>query len=45
MVLSKKAKPITDIKISYINNIFAFIGTLFLVLYFPSFNFAALAQN
>ena len=45
MVLSNKARPISDIKISYINNIFAFLGTLFLVLYFPSFNFAALAQN
>ena len=45
MVLSRKAKPITDIKISYINNIFAFIGTLFLVLYFPSFNYAVTAQN
>ena len=45
MVLSKKARPITDIKISYVNNIFAFIGTLFLVLYFPSFNYAVTAQN
>ena len=45
MVLSKKAKPITDVKISYISNIFAFIGTLFLVLYFPSFNYAVTATN
>ena len=45
MVLSKKARPITNVKISYISNIFAFIGTLFLVLYFPSFNYAVTAQN
>ena len=45
MVLSKKARPITDVKISYISNLFAFIGTLFLVLYFPSFNYAVTAQN
>ena len=45
LVLSKKARPITNVKISYVSNIFAFIGTLFLVLYFPSFNYAALAQN
>ena len=45
LVLSKKAKPITNIKISYVSNIFAFIGTLFLWLYYPSFNYASLAQN
>ena len=45
LVLAKKVKPITNIKISYINNIFAFIGTLFLWLYYPSFNYASLATN
>ena len=44
-MLSSKARPITDVKISYVSNIFAFIGTLFLVLYFPSFNYAVSAQN
>ena len=45
LVLAIKAKPITNIKISYISNIFAFIGTIFLWLFWPSFNFAAVAQN
>ena len=45
MVLTWKARPITDIKTSYVSNIFAFIGTLFLVLYFPSFNYAVSATN
>jgi ammonium transporter Rh len=45
LVLSKVARPITDVKISYISNIFAFIGTLFLVIYFPSFNYVVGAQN
>ena len=45
LVLSKRARPITNVKISYISNIFAFIGTLFLVLYFPSFNYAVSATN
>ena len=45
LVLAIKAKPITNIKISYISNIFAFIGTIFLWLFWPSFNFALVAQN
>lgn len=44
-VLSGKYKPITNIKISYISNIFGFIGTLFLWIYYPSFNYASLAVN
>eukprot|EP00178_Gracilaria_changii_P003181 TRINITY_DN14669_c0_g1_i1.p1 TRINITY_DN14669_c0_g1~~TRINITY_DN14669_c0_g1_i1.p1 ORF type:complete len:214 (+),score=13.54 TRINITY_DN14669_c0_g1_i1:227-868(+) len=45
LVLAKKARPITNIKISYISNITAFIGSLFLWLYWPSFNYALVAQN
>ena len=45
LVLSSKTKPITNVKISYISNIFAFIGTLFLWLFWPSFNYALVATN
>ena len=44
-ILSKKTKPITNVKISYLSNIFAFVGTLFLWLFWPSFNFALVGAN
>jgi ammonium transporter Rh len=45
LILSRKIKPVTDFKVSYVSNIFGFIGTLFLWLFWPSFNFAFQAQN
>ena len=45
LVLSWKKKPNQNIKTSYNSNLFAFIGTLFLWLYWPSFNYARIAQN
>jgi ammonium transporter Rh len=45
LFLSTKITPISNIKISYISNLFGFIGTLFLWLYWPSFNFGTTAMN
>lgn len=45
LILSTKIKPITNIKTSYLSNIFGFIGTLFLWLFWPSFNYGVTAQN
>ena len=45
LVLSTKIKPSTNIKTSYLSNIFGFIGTLFLWLFWPSFNFGITALN
>jgi len=45
LILSTKIKPCSYIKTSYISNIFGFIGTLFLLLYWPSFNFGVTAMN
>ena len=45
LVLSSKIKPCTNFKMSYLSNIFGFIGTLFLWLYWPSFNFGITAMN
>jgi len=45
LILSSKIKPCTNIKISYISNLFGFLGTIFLWLYWPSFNYGVTAQN
>ena len=45
LILSTKIKPCTNSKTSYLSNIFGFIGTLFLWLYWPSFNFGITAMN
>jgi ammonium transporter Rh len=45
LILSSKIKPSTNIKTSYISNIFGFIGTIFLWLFWPSFNFGTAAMN
>ena len=45
LILSTKIKPSSNIKTSYISNIFGFIGTLFLWLYWPSFNYGVTAMN
>jgi ammonium transporter Rh len=45
LILSSKIKPCTTIQTSYLSNIFGFIGTLFLWLYWPSFNYGITAMN
>ena len=45
MMLSKVAKPLGSANTSYISNITAFIGTIFLWMYWPSFNFGLDATN
>ena len=45
LVLSTKIKPSTNIKTSYLSNIYGYIGTLFLWLLWPSFNYGVTAQN
>jgi ammonium transporter Rh len=45
LIIAGKIKPISNARISYISNIFAFIGCLFLWVFWPSFNFGAAAQS
>lgn len=45
MILAQKTKPISKPESSYFSNIIAMVGTLFLWLFWPSFNFGAFAEN
>lgn len=45
LALARRARPRTNIKVSYFSNITAFIGTMFMWTYWPSFNYASVAQN
>lgn len=45
LFLSKKIPPPTKPEASYVSNIFGMIGTLFLWLFWPSFNYAVFASN
>ena len=44
-ILARMVKPTTKAQSNYTSNIFAFIGTLFLWMYWPSFNFGVLAKT
>jgi ammonium transporter Rh len=45
LILSNKIAPVSKPESNYISNIVAMIGTLFLWLFCPSFNFGAFAEN
>lgn len=45
MILSYKTKPLSKPESNYISNIIAMVGTLFLWLFWPSFNFGAFSQT
>jgi len=45
LFLSTKVEPISKPEANYVSNLFAMIGTLFLWLFWPSFNFGVTAQT
>jgi len=45
LILSQKTKPVSKPESNYVSNIIAMVGTLFLWLFWPSFNFGASAQT
>jgi ammonium transporter Rh len=45
LILGSISKPTSKPSTNYFSNLFAFIGTLFLWMYWPSFNFGVAAQT
>jgi ammonium transporter Rh len=45
LILGKKVEPVSKPEADYTSNIFAMIGTLFLWLFWPSFNFGVFAST